>query len=127
MFFLLVSLRVAVALPAELAGAWLFETAGDEMSRWFRVAVRRFFWVAGVLPPVLFSAVAFWVSWNWSVAWRHALLSFAVGALLVELLAAGIKGVPCGRAVRARRRQAQVSMALVSAAHRHAQHLPASG
>ena len=95
-FFLLVSLRVAVALPAELAGAWLFETTGDEMSRWFRVAVRRFFWVAGVLPPVLVSAAAFWVSWNWSMAWRHALLSSAVGGLLVELLVAGMKGVPCG-------------------------------
>jgi hypothetical protein len=98
MLFLLVALRVAVALPAELSGTWLFAISGDESSRWYRIAVRRFFWAAGVVPPTMTSLVAFWIVWGPAVAWQHALLSVGVGIVLVEILVAGLSGVPCGRA-----------------------------
>jgi hypothetical protein len=48
-----------------------------------------------VVPPTLAAFVVFWAAWGPSVAWRHALLSTAIGALLVELLLAGFRGVPC--------------------------------
>ena len=94
MFCLLVALRVAIALPAELAGAWIF-AMGDTATLRHRTAARRLLWVTGVLPPTLVAFAIFWVFWNFGVAWRHALLSIAIGGLLVELLLAGLKGVPC--------------------------------
>jgi hypothetical protein len=95
MFCLLVALRVAVALPAELDAAWIFAMAGETGSLRHRIAARRLLWITGVVPPTLLAFTIFWIVWGPNVAWPHALLSLAVGAVLVELLLAGLKGVPC--------------------------------
>jgi hypothetical protein len=69
--------------------------AGDTGTLRHRIAARRLLWITGVVPPTLLALAIFWIIWGPNVAWQHALLSLAVGAVLVELLLAGLKGVPC--------------------------------
>ncbi len=97
MLFLLVSLRLSLGLPAELAGSWIFDATAGATSRWHRIAARRLLWVTGVTPPVLVIFVVFSFAWNVTTAWQHALVTTAIGVLVVELLLLGFQGVPCAK------------------------------
>ena len=98
MLFLLVSLRLALGLPAELAGAWIFEATAGTTSRWHRIAARRLLWIAGIVLPVAIIFAVFSIVWDATAGWQHGLLTTAIGALVVELLLLGFQGVPCAKA-----------------------------
>ncbi len=96
MMFLLVGLRVASALPADVRAAWLFDVHSPSRSN-ARQALERMLFVLGVLPPVLLSAPLYWWLWGSNVAAMHAVISVALGVLLIELLIWHCDGMPCGQ------------------------------
>jgi hypothetical protein len=95
MLCLLVAVRVAMAIPVELSGAWLFLAATSAGWTGYRTATRRLLWALGVVPPVAVSAVAFAAAWGPIVSLRHTGLLLSEAVLLTELLLIGLAAPPC--------------------------------
>jgi hypothetical protein len=96
MMFLLVGLRIASSLPADVRAAWLFEVHSPSRAS-ARQALERMMFALGVLPPVALSAPLYWWLWGRSVAVTHSLISMGLGVLLIELLIWRCEGMPCGQ------------------------------
>ena len=96
MMFLLVGLRIASALPADVRAAWLFEVQSPSRAR-ARQGLERMMFLLGVLLPIAASAPLYWWLWGREVALMHAVISMAVGVLLIELLIWRCEGMPCGQ------------------------------
>jgi hypothetical protein len=95
MMFLLVGLRVASSLPADVRAGWVFDVH-DISRRAARQALERVMVLVGVLPPVLVSAPFYWRLWGSEVALLHALLMVALGVAVVQLLIWHCNAMPCG-------------------------------
>jgi hypothetical protein len=95
MVFVLVGLRIAVALPADLAANWVFRTSAGAMRREHRRGTRRFLWFVGIGLPLLVSLPPLGVLWGPRVFVLHALVCIAIGVLVVEIAIRRFEGVPC--------------------------------
>jgi hypothetical protein len=94
MLFVLLSLRIAAALPSDVKAAWIFESAS--LSRQHaRLGMERTMFIVGVLPSVLVFAPPFWYLWGMQISLAHTLISLAAGSLLVQLLLWHFSVMPC--------------------------------
>ena len=92
---LLVGLRIASSLPAELPAAWIFAAApGDDWTRHRRV-VRRLIATIGIGVPGLIGGVICVVFWGPAIALVHTLVFASASMLTMEVLFAGFDGTPC--------------------------------
>jgi hypothetical protein len=96
MTFLLVGLRTAAALPADVKAGWLFDLHGPTR-RQTHVALERTMFIAGVLPVATLCAPVYGWLWGTNVAAIHTLVSLATGAALIEMLLWRFEGMPCAR------------------------------
>ncbi len=106
MTFLLVGLRIAAALPADVKASWLFDAQAPSR-RQTHGALERVMFALGVLPVVAIGAPVYaWVlnlkpavpgeSVALTVA-MQALVTLAAGAWLVQALLWRFEGIPCAR------------------------------
>jgi hypothetical protein len=93
--FMLVGLRVAASLPADLSPAWIFAMSPPPR-RQVRVGLRRTMVALGVMPFVLVASPFYWRWWGRTVAVTHACLCMALGLCLIEALLHGVQAMPCG-------------------------------
>jgi putative ABC transport system permease protein len=96
MFFILVGLRTAVALPSEIQASWIFDVRSPDPDR-VRQAVERTMFIVGVVPVVLISSAAFLYLWGPAFAALHAVSALAIGAFLTELVLLRLDIVPCAK------------------------------
>jgi hypothetical protein len=96
MMFLLVGLRIAASLPADIRAAWLFEVHAPSRAR-ARQALERTMFLLGVLPCVALSMPLYWWLWGRDVALIHAAIAVSLGLALIELLIWHCEGMPCGQ------------------------------
>jgi hypothetical protein len=92
---LLIGLRTAAALPADVRGAWLFAVL-EPGRRAARAGVWRLMCLASAGVVMAFAPVL-WHLWGASLAVTHSLLSLSFCALLTEGLLWGFDGMPCAR------------------------------
>jgi hypothetical protein len=95
MVFVLLGLRVAFALPADLPANWLFRTSAGSMRREHRAGVRRVLWFAGIAVPLSLTLPAIGVLWGVPVLIVHAIVCASAGLLVVEIAIRRFEGVPC--------------------------------
>ena len=95
MVFVLIGLRIALALPADLAANWLFRTSAGAMRREHRRGTRRFLWFAGIGVPLLVTLPVIGALWGPLVMILHAIVCASVGVLVVEIAIRRFEGVPC--------------------------------
>lgn len=93
MVVLMVGLRVAIALPADLRPTWLVH-AIEPAARPVHGALRRLLLVVGLLP-VLVQAVVVGALWGWPLAVTHTLLAAVMTAVLADALLFGAGSMPC--------------------------------
>jgi hypothetical protein len=96
MMLLIVGLRIASSLPADIRAGWLFEVHGPTRAR-ARQGLERIMFLIGVVPAVMVSAPMYWWLWGAGVAATHAAISVALGIVLIELLIWRCEGMPCGQ------------------------------
>jgi hypothetical protein len=94
--FLLVGLRTAAALPADVKAGWLFDLHAPTRAH-THTALERTMFVVGVLPVVAIGAPVYAWLWGPNVAAIHASVCLATGGLLIEMLLWGFDGMPCAR------------------------------
>jgi putative ABC transport system permease protein len=97
--FVLTGLRLAMALPADLNPAWLFEFS-LATPRAARLAAERLLLALGVAPIVILSGFGAWHLWGWVAAFTHLVMATAVGLLLTQVLLWRFPGVPCAKTWR---------------------------
>ena len=95
MVFVLMGLRIALALPADLAANWMFRTSAGAMRREHRRGTRRFLWFAGIGLPLLVSLPPLGALWEARDLVLHAIVCIAIGVLVVEIAIRRFDGVPC--------------------------------
>jgi hypothetical protein len=95
-FFLIVGLRVVLAIPAELRASWMFRlTAGGEVDvRRYLAGVRRAIAVVVVLPFFAALCCVQAVSWGPRIAVLHFACGFLWALVLAELLLLGFTKLP---------------------------------
>lgn len=96
MIFVLVGLRTAAALPADLNARWLFQLQRPGR-RHLHAALERTMFVLGVLPAVCAGVATAGPLWGVRVAALHGLLLIAVGALLIQMLLWLNDAMPCAQ------------------------------
>jgi hypothetical protein len=94
--FLLVGLRVAAALPADLDAGWMPNSIGARTAP-LRAGLWRTMFVAVVVPVSLATALIYWRVWGDRWALMHTTMCVVLGAVLIEALVWGFDGLPCGR------------------------------
>jgi predicted permease len=94
--FLLLGLRVAAWMPADLRAAWAFEMPSLPWQT-TRAVMERTMLLIAVLPSILIFAVLYGWLWGLQAALLHVLLLLSVAILLVQALLWRFEGVPCTR------------------------------
>ena len=94
--FLLVGLRTAAALPADVKAGWVFDLH-TPARRQTHAALERTMFAVGVLPVAILCAPVYWRLWGPNIAAAHTLLSLATGGVLIEMLLWRFEGMPCAR------------------------------
>jgi predicted permease len=94
--FLLVAIRIAAGLPADLGAAWVFDAAPPARHD-VRAALERVMGLIGIAPPVIVSTVLVARWWGPYAALLHATFASACGALAAEALLWQAHDVPCTR------------------------------
>lgn len=97
MVLLLAGLRLAMALPADLNAAWVFEFSLAP-ARAARVAAERLLLGIGVGPIAVLSATAVWSLWGWAAGLTHLGMTSGVGLLVAQILLWKLPGIPCALA-----------------------------
>lgn len=93
-FFPLVGLRVAMALPVELKANWIFRLTERADPGEHIAAMRRAMTVLVVGPLVAVSLPVFGLLWGWWAAARHVVFVALVGLILIEALTARFHKIP---------------------------------
>lgn len=96
MVFLIVGVRVAVSLPADVKAAWMFEVSPPRRGH-ARATVERIMVAFCILPVAAVFAVLYVHLWGWSVALSQTTIAGAMGILLIELCLLNFRDVPCAR------------------------------
>jgi hypothetical protein len=95
-FFSVIGLRVAAALPGDNRASWLFTAIGVPPATG-RAGLRRIMLAFGVLPPIIIFAAVLW--FRWGAEWAATqIICLAVSLLLVEFVLRRYIGVPCSGA-----------------------------
>jgi hypothetical protein len=94
--FILVGLRTAAALPADVKAGWLFEAHAPSKCQ-IHAALERTMFVVGVLPVAVAFAPVYWWLWGERVAGIHMLISLVTGLLVIECLLWRFDGMPSAR------------------------------
>jgi putative ABC transport system permease protein len=92
--FVLAGVRVALSLPSDLSGGWIFELAPPSAIQ-ARVAVRRTVLAFAAAPVLLIVAIVDTALWGGAFAARHLLVVAPTACVLGEMLLWGMTGVPC--------------------------------
>ena len=93
-FFLVLGLRAAFAVPTDLAANWAFRIVGPRSVLESRSAARLAFYTVAVLPVLAVTvAVAGW-QWGTGVGLRLGAMHLAAGVLLTEVALRGHESVP---------------------------------
>ena len=96
MMCLIVGLRIASSLPADVRAGWLFEVHSPSRVH-ARQGLERMMFLLGVLPVIALSAPVYWWLWGRDVALIHTAISGSLGVTLIELLIWRCEGMPCGQ------------------------------
>jgi hypothetical protein len=96
MLILLVGLRIAIALPANLQAGWVLGGIGAPAPP-LRAGVWRAMFLVAVAPVTFATAPFYAAAWGATIAAAHALLCLVVGAVLIEALLWGVDQMPCAR------------------------------
>ncbi len=96
MVFLLVGLRIAAALPADLGAGWAIACIGPPTPP-LRAGTSRTMFAAGVVPITAVMAPIYWRAWGAPVALTHVIVCLALGAALTEALLWGFDALPCSQ------------------------------
>jgi hypothetical protein len=97
MAFIVASLRIAAAIPADLRAGWLFESQRVSRLDGHR-ALERLLLLIGVAPVLLVFVPLYWRLFGPWVAVAHGALVAGLGALLIELALWRFDGGACARA-----------------------------
>jgi hypothetical protein len=100
--FLLVGLRIAVALPADVDAGWMLGAIGAP-SKPMRAGVWRTLFGAIVLPIAATWTIGFWHVWGARAVIHHLCVCLAFGAVAIEALLWGFESFPCSRVWRPER------------------------
>ena len=95
MTFLLIGLRIAYAIPAELGAAWMFRAAAGQAWPEHRQAARRLMILLGVWVPAAATVPLYFAVWGAAIAALHAIVCLALGVLIADALLIDFDGVPC--------------------------------
>jgi CubicO group peptidase (beta-lactamase class C family) len=90
----IVGIRVVAAMPRELAANWVFRVTPVPAGRPSRIAVRRAFYVLGLTPVWILSAVVFLSIWPWPAGAVHVLALALLGIALAEIALSGFFKIP---------------------------------
>jgi len=85
-FFLLVGVRVAATLPADLRAAWLFRFRASEALSRHLAGTRSAVFVLGVVPLLVLLAPAHAMLWGWYAATVHAAWGLGFATVLWAVL-----------------------------------------
>jgi len=96
MLLVLVGLRIAAALPADLSSGWMLDSIGARSSA-MRSGLWRTMFVAAVVPVSLVAALVYRQAWGDRTALMHAALCLVLGAVLIEMMLWGFASMPCSR------------------------------
>jgi hypothetical protein len=100
--FLLMSLRLAAAMPSDLRAAWIVASA-NPIGAELRSGLWRAMWLAAVLPVTIGVILVFAWPWGVRVAIGHAIVCGTIGAFVIELLLWRFGHMPCTRPWRPER------------------------
>ena len=96
MLFMLVGLRIAASLPADLRASWAVSSAAPSPVP-LRAGVWRVMFALGVVLVTIVTIPIYWRGWGPMIVLKHALVCLALGAMLTEALLWGFDGMPCSR------------------------------
>jgi hypothetical protein len=92
--FLLLGLRYAFTVPAELRANWLFQLAATSDPREYRAGIRKAVMLIGILPLFSLLLPLHVILWGWYLGCLHSLYGFAVACLVMDVLLAGFDALP---------------------------------
>jgi len=87
-------IRIVSSMPIALRANWIFRITELRAPSVYLAAVRRTFFVLGVLPVWLGSGVLLVCIWPWRLAMEHLVVLGLVGMILVELCLHGFQKIP---------------------------------
>jgi hypothetical protein len=94
MLAVLIALRIAIAMPADLRANWVLDTIAPPPET-LRAGAWRVMFALGTLTLTLLFAPLYWRAWGPHVAIVHMFVCLAVGTMLTEALLWGFAGMPC--------------------------------
>jgi hypothetical protein len=95
-----IGFRLAISLPGDLRASWVLDVIS--VDRWrARAGVWRTYYVLIVVPSAIVGAALCVWSGRADLAFACAAVCLAEGALVVEVLLAGFRGMPCAAAFHA--------------------------
>jgi hypothetical protein len=96
MLVVLIGLRIAAALPADLNSNWVIDSIGAPAAP-LRSGLWRTMYVTAVIPISLAAAALAWSAWGLQLACVQALIGLVFGSVLIEGLLWGFDALPCSR------------------------------
>jgi len=94
LFFLLVGLRVAMAIPVELKANWVFRITERADPRQYLAAVRKAMLALGAAPVCLVALPVYGLLWGWWMALGHGVFAVLVSMVLIEALTGNFRKIP---------------------------------
>jgi hypothetical protein len=92
--FLLLGLRYAFTVPAELRANWLFQLSATSDPREYRAGIRKAVMLIGIVPLFGLLSPLHAILWGWRLAALHIAFGFAVACLVMDVLFAGFDTLP---------------------------------
>ncbi|HXJ94357.1 MAG TPA: hypothetical protein VMT20_16035 [Terriglobia bacterium] len=92
--FLLLGLRYAFTVPAELRANWLFQLSATSDPREYRAGIRKAVTLIGILPLFALLLPLHAILWGWRLAGLHIAFGFVVACLVMDVLFAGFDTLP---------------------------------
>lgn len=93
-FFLLVGIRFAFTIPAELRANWVFRLADTQQGSGHLAGARKALVLFGAIPTLLILFPTQGVLWGWKIAALHLLYGFVLALVLAEVLLFGFCKIP---------------------------------
>jgi hypothetical protein len=92
--FLLLGLRHAFSVPAELRANWIFQLSATSDPREYREGIRKAVLITGILPLFGLLLPLHVILWGWYWSAVHLAFGFAVACLVMDVLLAGFDALP---------------------------------
>lgn len=92
--FVIMGLRSAISVPAELRGNWLFQVAGNHRPEEYQTGVRRAARLLTLVPVFAVLAPLMAAAWGWRAGLQHSLFGLVIAHLVLEAQLLGLEKLP---------------------------------